>query len=83
MVEVMTDLSLIDELRPELVFPLKQPPVHLNVPSECVTGADNGRDDPKSKCNIVASGMVLKVGGWKIITDMQITKLGNKTLRGL
>ena len=49
----------VDELGAELVLPLEEPPVHLDVPGEGVAGADDGRHDPEHEGNIVACRLLV------------------------
>ena len=50
---VVCYLPGVDALRAGYVFPLKQSPVHLDVPGEGVAGTQNGKNDPEREDSIV------------------------------
>ena len=58
---IRTNLVLVDELLTKHVTPFEQAPVHANIPSKRVHGADDGRHDPQSEHHIVRCGLQVGV----------------------
>ena len=56
---VVCYLPGVDALRAGYVFPLKQSPVHLDVPGEGVAGTQNGKNDPEREDSIVVCWYVV------------------------
>ena len=52
-VNAMPYLAWIYELFPELVVATEEPPIHLDIPGEGITRADNGRHHPQQKQEVI------------------------------